>query len=56
MMIEYHTIEKDAWEISQCYYKIYDTSTTRSDPVALQVGWTVVVMISFVLYVYLVLL
>ena len=40
MMIEYHTVEKDAWEISQCYYKIYDTSTTREDPVALQVRYS----------------
>jgi len=31
MMVEYHTHEDDVWEMSQCYYKIYDTSTTKQD-------------------------
>jgi len=34
MMIDYQTHEQDAWEICQCYYKIYSTSTTKADPVA----------------------
>jgi len=34
MMVEYHTKEKDAWEICQCYYKIYDTTITKSDEAA----------------------
>lgn len=34
MMIEYHTHEKDAWEICQCYYEIYNTSTTQEDEAA----------------------
>ncbi len=31
MMIEYHTKEKDTWEICQSYYKIYDTTITKDD-------------------------
>ena len=31
MMIEYYTHEKDAWEICQCYYKIFDTSITQEN-------------------------
>ena len=37
-MVEYHSQEKEAWEICNCYYKIYETSTTKADAVALQVG------------------
>jgi len=36
MMVEYHTVEKEAWDICNCYYKIYDTTLTRADPPALQ--------------------
>eukprot|EP00596_Hydrurales_sp_CCMP1899_P003999 CAMPEP_0119033624 /NCGR_PEP_ID=MMETSP1177-20130426/675_1 /TAXON_ID=2985 /ORGANISM="Ochromonas sp, Strain CCMP1899" /LENGTH=444 /DNA_ID=CAMNT_0006990509 /DNA_START=103 /DNA_END=1434 /DNA_ORIENTATION=+ len=36
MMVEYHTIQKESWDICQSYYKIYDTASTREDPVALQ--------------------
>ena len=37
MMIDYHKYhEKDTWEICQSYYKIYDTSITRSNPEALK--------------------
>jgi 26S proteasome regulatory subunit N5 len=32
MMIEYHTHDFNAWEISQCYYKIYDTKLTKDVP------------------------
>jgi hypothetical protein len=38
MMVEYHSQEKEAWEICSCYFKIYDTTVTKADPVALQVG------------------
>ena len=31
MMIEYHMHEQNAWEVAQCYYKIYDTSITKAD-------------------------
>jgi 26S proteasome regulatory subunit N5 len=31
MMIEYYIKEKNAWEICQCYYKIYDTNITKND-------------------------
>lgn len=34
MMIEYFTHENDAWEICQCYYKIYNTSITKEDKAA----------------------
>ncbi len=33
MMVEYYTHEVDAWEISQCYFKIFDTATTKADAV-----------------------
>ena len=37
MMIDYHkSHEKDTWEICQSYYKIYDTSVTRTSPEALK--------------------
>ena len=36
MMVEYHTVEKEAWDICNCYFKIYDTALTRADPQALQ--------------------
>ena len=26
MMIEYYTQEKDAWEICQCYFKLYEVA------------------------------
>ena len=31
MMIEYYMHEVDAWELCQCYFKIFDTSTTKAD-------------------------
>jgi 26S proteasome regulatory subunit N5 len=31
MMAEYYTYEKNTWEISLCYYKIYDTNLTKLD-------------------------
>jgi 26S proteasome regulatory subunit N5 len=31
MMVEFHTHDHDSWEIGQCYFKIYDTSTTKAD-------------------------
>ena len=31
MMVEYYTHELDAWEICNCYYKIYDTAATKAD-------------------------
>lgn len=31
MMVEYYMHEKDAWEISQSYYKIFDTSIIKAD-------------------------
>ena len=31
MMAEYHTKEKNAWEICQCYFKIYDTKITKAN-------------------------
>lgn len=34
MMVEYHVQEKDSWEICQSYFKIFDTSVTKADPVA----------------------
>ncbi len=34
MMVEYYSNAKDAWEICQCYYNIYDTKTTQADPAA----------------------
>jgi len=36
MMIEYHSYELNTWEICQCYYKIFDTSITKSNPAALK--------------------
>jgi len=37
LMIDYHkSFEKDTWEICQCYYKIYDTSLTKNNPVVLK--------------------
>ena len=29
-MIEYHTQEKDAWEICNCYYKLYEVALKQS--------------------------
>jgi len=34
LMVEYHVLERDVWETSQCYFKIYDTSITKADPAA----------------------
>ena len=31
MMVDYHTQEKNPWEISQCYYKIYNTKETKDN-------------------------
>lgn len=31
MMVEYYTHEVDAWEISQSYFKIFDTTVTKAD-------------------------
>ena len=33
MMVEYHTHEDDVWSMSQCYFKVYDTTITKQDPV-----------------------
>lgn len=35
LMVQYHLHEKNYWEIAQCFYKIYDTNTTKTDSVAL---------------------
>ena len=31
MMVEYYMHEVDAWEISKCYFKIFDTATVKAD-------------------------
>ena len=31
MMVDYYTQEKNPWEISQCYYKIYNTQETKDN-------------------------
>jgi 26S proteasome regulatory subunit N5 len=31
MMVDYYTHEVDAWEISQSYFKIFDTTVTKAD-------------------------
>ena len=35
MMVEYHSQNKEIWDICQSYYKIYDTMTTKQDPLLL---------------------
>lgn len=35
MMVEYHRHERDSWEMCQCYFKIFDTKSTKADPAAL---------------------
>lgn len=31
LMIEYHTHERDAWELCQSYHRIYDTRTLKTN-------------------------